>query len=73
MVSLHSHISYQQLFKRPHPQKRVVGRRPESGVVVPTSNYSVSSDAFFFTNPDCLSPNMAPIKGKILSVWSQYC
>ena len=50
-----------QLFKKPHPQKKLNTRSLDILPMVPLVN--VSADKLFFNNLDNLKPTMQPIKG----------
>lgn len=58
-----------QLFKKPHPAKKLGGNR--SFVLDPTGITGFSSqDKFFFHYLDNLKPSLQPIKGKLIIVES---
>lgn len=56
-------LSY-QLFKKPHPPKRVRSRLngDSAGVSVPPGS---TSDKIFFHHLDNLRPSLTPVKGKV--------
>ena len=58
------HLLSYQLFKKPHPPKRVRSRLngDNAGILVPPGS---TSDKIFFHHLDNLRPSLTPVKGKM--------
>lgn len=54
-----------QLFKKPHPPKRVRGKANGDIASVPSSS---SNDKIFFHHLDNLRPSLAPVKGTCTNI-----
>lgn len=57
-----------QLFKKPHPPKRVRSKANGDVASVPPSS---NSDKIFFHHLDNLRPSLAPVKGTCIHTQSQ--
>jgi len=66
----------EQLFKKPHPQKKLsvrAGGIPATGTQLGFFVSSAANDRLFFHNVDNLRPSMQPLKGEWFDVLRYNC
>jgi len=65
MHAVHEYACCVQLFKKPHPQKKLSVRgHPSAGTQLGFFVSSAANDRLFFHNVDNLRPSMQPLKGE---------